>query len=177
MRNNPVARKQVLSEDGTTWYAMAGLAGDLGTPLAQRAFRSVDDLVKQTFAGSATTANITGAAGTVTDMGNAALGDLPKIGAVTVVVIGLILLLVFRSWFTAMLPLLVMGVSLLIARGVIAGLAERGLVPVSSVSAGLMMAVLMGASVNYTVFLVSRYHERIRAGSRRRMRWHMPVAR
>lgn len=40
-----------------------------------------------------------------------------------------------------------------------------------------MMAVLMGASVNYTVFLVSRYHERIRAGSRRRMRWHMPVAR
>ncbi|EUA66121.1 MMPL family protein [Mycobacteroides abscessus] len=26
MRNNPVARKQVLSEDGTTWYAMAGLA-------------------------------------------------------------------------------------------------------------------------------------------------------
>lgn len=164
MRNNPVARKQVLSEDGTTWYAMAGLAGDLGTPLAQRAFRSVDDLVKQTFAGSATTANITGAAGTVTDMGNAALGDIPKIGAVTVVVIGLILLLVFRSWFTAMLPLLVMGVSLLIARGVIAGLAERGLVPVSSVSAGLMMAVLMGASVNYTVFLVSRYHERIRAG-------------
>lgn len=164
MRSNPVARKQVLSEDGTTWYAMAGLAGDLGTPLAQRAYRSVDDLVKQTFAGSATTANITGAAGTITDMGNAALGDLPKIGAVTVVVIGLILLLVFRSWFTAMLPLLVMGMSLLIARGVIAGLADRGLVPVSSVSAGLMMAVLMGASVNYTVFLVSRYHERIRAG-------------
>ncbi|WP_078307567.1 MULTISPECIES: RND family transporter [unclassified Mycobacterium] len=164
MRNNPVARKQVLSEDGTTWYAMAGLAGDLGTPLAQRSYRSVDDLVKQTFAGSATTANITGAAGTITDMGNAALGDLPKIGAVTVVVIGLILLLVFRSWFTAMLPLLVMGMSLLIARGVIAGLADRSLVPVSSVSAGLMMAVLMGASVNYTVFLVSRYHERIRAG-------------
>ncbi|MBB4855171.1 RND superfamily putative drug exporter [Mycobacteroides chelonae] len=166
MRSNPVARKQVLSEDGTTWYALAGLAGDLGTPLAQRAYRSVDDLVKQTFAGSSTTATITGAAGTVTDMGNTALGDLPKIGAVTVVVIGLILLLVFRSWFTAMLPLLVMGVSLLIARGVIAGLAERGLVPVSSVSAGLMMAVLMGASVNYTVFLVSRYHERIRAGER-----------
>ncbi|OAT70206.1 hypothetical protein AWB85_02185 [Mycobacteroides immunogenum] len=164
MRNNPVARRQVLSADGTAWYTLAGLAGDLGTPLAQRAYRSVDDLVQQTFAGSATTANITGAAGTVTDMGNAALGDLPKIGAVTVVVIGLILLLVFRSWFTAMLPLLVMGMSLLIARGVIAGLADRGLVPVSSVSAGLMMAVLMGASVNYTVFLVSRYHERIRAG-------------
>ncbi|MUM21306.1 RND family transporter [Mycobacterium sp. CBMA271] len=164
VRNNPVARKQVLSADGTTWFAMAGLAGDLGTPLAQRAYRSVGDLVKQTFAGGATTATITGAAGTVNDLSTTAMSDLPKIGAVTVALIALILMLVFRSWFTAMLPLLVMGVSLFIARGVIAGLADRGWVPISSVSAALMMAVLMGASVNYTVFLVSRYHERIRAG-------------
>lgn len=164
VRYNPIARKQVLSEDGTTWFTTAGLAGDLGSPMSQRAFRSVDELVKKTFEGSGTSAHLSGAAGTVSDLGAAVLGDLPKIAAVTVVMIGLILALVFRSWFTAMLPLLVMAMSLLVARGVIAGLADSGVVPVSTVSAGLMMAVLMGASVNYTVFLVSRYHERLRAG-------------
>ncbi|WP_418006004.1 RND family transporter [Mycobacterium sp. PDNC021] len=158
------ARSQVMSADGKAWFVVIGLRGDLGSPEAARSFRSVDDLVRQTFAGSPVEARLTGMSATMNDLALMGIHDLPKVGVVSVVVVGIILLIVFRSVFTAGLPLVVMGVSLLVARGVVAGLASEGIIPISSVSGALMMAVLMGASVNYTMFLVGRYHERLRAG-------------
>ncbi|MGV0625535.1 RND family transporter [Mycolicibacter minnesotensis] len=161
---NPMARKQVMSEDGKVWFVALGLKGDMGSPEALRSYRAVQDLVDQTFEGSDTAVYLTGTTAVMSDLARVGAADLPKIAAITVVVIGVILMIVFRSVFTAGLPLVVMGVSLMVARGIVAGLAGLDLLPISSGSGALMMAVLMGASVNYTVFIIGRYHERLRAG-------------
>lgn len=164
VRSNPIVREQVMSADGKAWMLSATLQGELGSPQAARASRQVSNLVEQTFKGTDVEAKVTGATATATDMAAAGAADLLKIGIITVILISIILLVVFRTPTTALLPVIVMGFSLVVARGVVAGLADAGAIPISSVSGALMMAVLMGASVNYTVFLISRYHENIRRG-------------
>lgn len=164
VRSNPIARDQVMSKDGKAWLVSATLQGELGSPQSARASRQVNNLVEQTFKGTSVQAEVTGATATTTDMAAAGASDIIKIGIITVILISIILLIVFRTPTTALLPVIVMGFSVVVARGVVAGLADAGAIPISSVSGALMMAVLMGASVNYTVFLISRYHENIRRG-------------
>jgi len=85
---------------------------------------------------------------------------LPAIA--TAGLIALILLIVYRSVFTALLPLLVIGISLAVGRGVLSALGELGM-PVSQFTVAFMTAILLGAGTDYTVFLISRYHEQRRA--------------
>ncbi|GED96724.1 MMPL family transporter [Gordonia crocea] len=160
---NPAVRSQVMSEDGKAWILLAGLTGDIGSPKTLASLQVAQDIVHQTFDGSPTKAWVTGPTATVGDLAMTSVADIRVIGAVTFVLISIILLLVFRSVFTALLPMLVMGVSVGVARGVVAGLSEIGL-PISTMSATLMVAILAGACVNYSVFLISRYHENLRSG-------------
>ncbi len=84
------------------------------------------------------------------------------ISIATAGLIALILLIVYRSVFTALLPLLVIGLSLAVGRGVLSALGELGM-PVSQFTVAFMTAILLGAGTDYTVFLISRYHEQRRA--------------
>ncbi|WP_165688266.1 MMPL family transporter, partial [Mycobacteroides abscessus] len=84
------------------------------------------------------------------------------ISIATAAMIALILLIVYRSVFTALLPLLVIGLSLAVGRGVLSALGEMGM-PVSQFTVAFMTAILLGAGTDYTVFLISRYHEQRRA--------------
>lgn len=163
VRNNPTARSQVVSEDGKAWFLLAGLKGKIGSAQTLAGLESVKYITAATFKDSAITAKVTGPTATVGDLAIQGVKDVRIIGIVTFSLIAMILLLVYRSIFTAGLPLLILGVSILVARGVVAGLGEVGL-PLASTSSALMIAILSGASVNYTVFLISRYHERVRAG-------------
>ena len=60
-------------------------------------------------------------------------------------------------------PLITIGVSVLTAQGILAGLAELGLA-VSSQTTVFMSAVIYGAGTYYAVFLISRYHDYVRLG-------------
>ncbi|MFW0789225.1 MMPL family transporter [Gordonia sp. CPCC 205333] len=161
--SNPAVRSQVMSPDGKAWILLAGLTGEVGSPKTIASLQIASDIVRQTFDGSGTLAHVTGPTATMGDLATSSVADVKVIGAITIVLIGFILLLVYRSFFTALLPLLVMGTSIVVARGVVAGLSEIGL-PISTMSASLMIAILSGACVNYTVFLISRYHENLRSG-------------
>ncbi|WP_245549773.1 MMPL family transporter [Gordonia effusa] len=161
--SNAAVRGQVMSPDGKAWILLAGLTGEVGSPKTMASLQVATDIVRQTFDGSQTSAYVTGPTATIGDLATSSVADVKIIGAITMILIGFILLVVFRSFFTAMLPLLVMGMSIVVARGVVAGLSEIGL-PISTMSATLMIAILSGACVNYTVFLISRYHENLRSG-------------
>ena len=61
------------------------------------------------------------------------------------------------------MPLITIGISLVTAQGVLAGLAELGL-GVSSQTMVFMSGVMFGAGTDYAVFLISRYHDYVRLG-------------
>lgn len=164
-RSTPAARDRAMSEDGHAWIVMAGLQGRLGSPDSFAALQRVRSTVQQSFAGSDVTAHVTGPSATFADMADKAMKDLVVITVIVGLSIATILLIVYRSFFTATLPLIVMGISIFVTRGVISALGTTGVLPLSALSSALMMSILAGACVNYTVFLISRYHERIRAGA------------
>ncbi|MDQ0190674.1 MMPL family transporter [Alicyclobacillus cycloheptanicus] len=81
-----------------------------------------------------------------------------KTAGITVALVLIILLLVFRSVIAPFVTLISIGLSFLITSGVVAWLAERGL-PVSSFTQTFLIAVLFGAGTDYSIILMNRFRE------------------
>ena len=78
-----------------------------------------------------------------------------------VITIGLVivcLLLIYRSPILPFVPLVIIGVAYGIARGIVALLAQRGLV-ISSMTDLFMVVLLFGAGTDYCLFIISRFKE------------------
>jgi RND superfamily putative drug exporter len=126
--------------------------------------KTVRSDLKTLTAGTGLVAGTTGTAAQYLDQqqtGNRALT------IITVVTIGLILVLllaIFRSPIIALLPILLIGVVSQVANGLI-GVAANvfGLQADSSISQ-LLVVVLFGVGTDYILFLLFRYRERLRAG-------------
>jgi len=159
---DPVTAAHAVSHDHQAWYLPVGVAGTLGDPTAAASVQAVRGIAAGVLAGTSTTAYVTGPPATFSDMIASAEHDLLLISIATAGLIALILLIVYRSVFTALLPLLVIGVSLAVGRGALSALGEMGM-PVSQFTVAFMTAILLGAGTDYTVFLISRYHEQRRA--------------
>lgn len=163
LASDRVAAKQAISADRKAWYLPLGLRGRFGGPDTAEAVEAVRTTAAQVFDGSSTRVHVTGPSATFADQVHAAESELVLISIATLVLIGIILLIVYRSVITALLPLVVIGASLAVARGILSGLGELGL-PVSQYSIAFLTAILLGAGTDYSVFVIARYHERIRAG-------------
>lgn len=158
---DPVTASQAVSQDGKAWYVPVGVAGTLGDLKAAESVQAVRTIAAQAFSGSPTDVRVTGPPATFRDQIASAEEDLVVISVATVGLIAMILLVVYRSVFTALLPLLVIGVSLAVGRGVLSALGESGM-PVSQFTIAFMTVILLGAGTDYSVFLISRYHEQRR---------------
>jgi RND superfamily putative drug exporter len=85
------------------------------------------------------------------------------ITAVTMVLIAIILMLIYRSVVVTGLVLSVIGIALAAARGVTAYLGLHVL-DVSTFTGSFLTGVVLGATTDYAIFLISRYHELRRQG-------------
>lgn len=158
---DPVTAAQAISQDGKAWYVPVGVAGTLGDLKAAESVQAVRRVAAQAFSGSTTNVRVTGPPATFRDQIASAEEDLVVISVATAGLIAVILLVVYRSVFTALLPLLVIGVSLAVGRGVLSALGASGM-PVSQFTIAFMTVILLGAGTDYSVFLISRYHEQRR---------------
>jgi len=84
---------------------------------------------------------------------------LKRTELITVVFILLVLFLVFRSAVAPLVPLLTVGLSYLVAQGVISFLAEYADFPLSTFTQIFMLAILFGIGTDYCILLISRYKE------------------
>ena len=76
----------------------------------------------------------------------------------SVVLVSIILLLIFRSPVTPLVPLVTVGVALAVAQGVVSLLAAAGL-QVSDLYESFATVIIFGAGTDYGLFMVSRYAE------------------
>jgi putative drug exporter of the RND superfamily len=162
--NTPQLRDFLTSKDKTTWVVPVGLAGEMGTPRAFDSFNRVADLVERNVAGSSLTAHVTGPAATVADLTVAGQRDRLPIEIAIAVLVLAVLLLVYRSAVTMLLPLVTIGSSLVIAQGLVAGYSQLTGAGVSNQSIVFLSAIMAGAGTDYAVFLISRYHDYVRLG-------------
>ncbi|OBI52327.1 RND family transporter [Mycobacterium sp. E787] len=166
--STPPLRSVVTSKDNKAWVLPVGLAGELGTPRSFDAFNRVGDIVKRALnpapAGAHLTANITGPAATVADLTVAGDRDRLPIELAIAVLVLIVLLVVYRSAVTMLLPLITIGLSLVIAQAVVAGYSQVTGSGVSNQSIVFLSAIMAGAGTDYAVFLISRYHDYRRSG-------------
>ncbi|OBI50937.1 transporter, partial [Mycobacterium sp. E796] len=167
--STPPLRSVVTSQDHKAWVLPVGVAGELGTPQSYAAFNHIADLVKRTMQqappGTHLTVNVTGPAATVADLTVAGNRDrLPIELAISVLVL-IVLLVVYRSAVTMLLPLITIGLSLVIAQALVAGYSQLTGSGVSNQSIVFLSAIMAGAGTDYAVFLTSRYHDYLRTGA------------
>ncbi|MGH3967302.1 MAG: MMPL family transporter, partial [Mycobacterium sp.] len=160
----PGLREAMTSKDHKAWLLPIGLSGELATPRGYESYSRVAGIVKQVTAGSSLTANLAGPAATINDLADAGGRDMHLIEIATAVMVLIILLIIYRNPVTMLLPLMTIGISLVTARGVVAGLAQHGLA-VSDQTVVFMTAMMVGAGTDYAVFLISRYHDQLRLGA------------
>ena len=160
----PQLRQFLTSKDKTTWVLPVGLAGELGTPRAIDSFNRVSDIVKMSTAGSPLQVHLTGPAATAADLTVAGENDRFPIEIAIAVLVLAVLLVVYRSPVTMLLPLTTIGSSLLIAQSLVAGFSELTGTGVSNQSVIFLSAIMAGAGTDYAVFLISRCHDYLRLG-------------
>jgi RND superfamily putative drug exporter len=162
--STPPLRSIVTSKDDKAWVLPVGVAGELGTPGSYAAFNKIGDIVNHAVAGTSLRANITGPAATVADLTVAGEQDRLPIELAIGVLVLIVLLVVYRSVVTMLLPLLTIGLSLVIAQSVVAGYSQLTGTGVSNQSIVFLSAIMAGAGTDYAVFLISRYHDYLRSG-------------
>ena len=163
--STPALRSIVTSKDHKAWVLPVGVAGELGTPQSYAAFNRIGDVVRHAVAGSSLTASLTGPAATVGDLTVAGDRDRLPIELAIAVLVLVVLLVIYRSAVTMLLPLLSIGISLMIAQAVVAGYSQLTGSGVSNQSIVFLSAIMAGAGTDYAVFLTSRYHDYLRSGA------------
>ncbi len=159
----PQLREVVASEDGKAWYLPINLAGAWSTPEGGGAFTRVAEIVREATADAPMTVHLTGPAATIADVTAVGQRDIHVIEIATVVMVLTILLIVYRNVVTMLMPLVTIGVAFVTAQGLVGALAPLGL-GVSDQTIVLMTGIMVGAGVDYAVFLISRYHDFVRRG-------------
>lgn len=161
----PALRSAVTSKDHKAWVLPVGVAGELGTPSSYAAFNRIDGIVQRVVSGTPLTVNLTGPAATVADLTVAGARDRMPIELAIAVLVLVVLLMIYRSAVTMLLPLLSIGTSLVIAQAVVAGYSQLTGSGVSNQSVVFLSAIMAGAGTDYAVFLISRYHDYLRSGA------------
>ncbi|GAB4607996.1 RND family transporter [Mycobacterium avium subsp. hominissuis] len=77
------------------------------------------------------------------------------------------LLLVYRTPSTLLVPLLGVLIEMLVAKGITSTLGHLGYIELSSFAVNIVIALTLGAGTDYGIFLMGRYHEARQAGESR----------
>ena len=164
---DPLTAGAAQSADNKAVYVQMSLSGDLGQPLSDESLQAVRDIVARTPAPPGVDAYVTGPAAIVADLSASGNRTVLLVTGLSLTVILAMLLFFFRSIFTAVILLLLVGVQLQVARGVIALLGEHGLLGLSTYAVNLLVTLGIAAGTDYGIFYVGRYQEARQSGEDR----------
>ena len=164
---DPLTAPAAQSSDGKCVYVQINLAGNQGTTLGDESVDAVRSIVNRTPAPKGVTTYVTGPAALVKDMNHSGNKTLFKMTVVTLLVIVTMLLLVYRSIITVFLLLIMVGIELTAARGIVAFLGYHGLIGLSTFAVNLLVSLGIAAGTDYGIFFFGRYQEARQVGEDR----------
>ncbi|HEX4587910.1 MAG TPA: MMPL family transporter, partial [Mycobacterium sp.] len=156
---DPLTASGAQSADGKAAYVQVYLAGNQGQSLANESVQAVRDIVAATPAPPGIKAYVTGPAPLSNDQHHAGDKTVKLITAITIGVIFVMLLLVYRSLVTVLLVLVMMFIGLSAARGTISVLGYYNVIGLSTFVVNLLTMLAIAAGTDYAIFLLGRYHE------------------
>ncbi|WP_313673648.1 MMPL family transporter [Mycolicibacterium sp.] len=156
---DPLTATGAQSADGKAAYVQIYLAGNQGETLANESVQAVRDIVAQSDPPPGLQVFVTGPGAMMADQQQAGDRGVHKITAVTLVVILVMLLLVYRSIVTVVLVLMMVGIQVAAARGIVALLGYHDLIGLSTFAVNLLTTMGIAAATDYVIFIMGRYHE------------------
>ena len=105
-------------------------------------------------------AQVTGQAGIGRDYLQAIEDGTSRTTLVTILLVVIVLMLIYRAPLAALAPLITIGSAFLVARGVLGFLAQGGW-QLSSVLDSFIVVLVFGVGTDYTIFLISRFREEL----------------
>jgi len=149
------------SRDGEAELLVISLAS---APFSTSTNAAIDDLrsLLGDTAPEGLSTHVTGIAGLAADQADALVESFDRTAVVTIVLVLLILVLVYRSVVAPLLALSTIGIAFLVAQGLIGYLADAGF-KVSTMVGTFMIVMAFGAGTDYCLFIVSRYREELAA--------------
>lgn len=156
---DPLTAGGAQSKDGKAALVQIYLRGNQGEAQSNRSVDSIREIVADTPPPAGVRAYVTGAAPLVTDNFEVGSEGTEKVTLITFLVIAVMLLIVYRSLVTTLIMLVAVLVELSAARGVVAMLANEGVIGLSTYSTNLLTLLAIAAGTDYAIFVVGRYHE------------------
>ena len=159
VRTRPELRDVLSAKDGTTTILIVQFNTPPFEPPTNEAVVDIRDHIRETKPRDLTV-HVTGNAGVAADQSNTIQDSIDRTTVITIALVVLILLWVYRSPVTLGVPLLTIGISFIVAQGIIALLAQAGM-KVSSLVETFMIVIIFGAGTDYCLFIISRFREEI----------------
>ena len=156
---DPLTAAGSQSTDAKSAYVQLNLRGDQGSTEANESVAAVEHMVDSVPPPPRIKAYVTGPGPLAADRREYGDKGIKRITTVTLVVIAVMLLVVYRSISTALVMLVTLGIELQAAKGFIAVLANWNLMGLSTFAVNLLVALAIAASTDYVIFWVGRYQE------------------
>ncbi|QLL07791.1 RND family transporter [Mycobacterium vicinigordonae] len=161
---DPLTAAAAQSPDGKAVYVQLNLAGRPGSTEANASVEVIRSIVAKTPEPAGVKAYVTGPAAIVSDMSGSGNKTVALITLVSLAVIFGTLLLVYRSVATVLILLVLVGIELQIARGIVALLGDHGIIGLTTYAINLLVTIGIAAGTDYGIFFVGRYQEARQAG-------------
>jgi RND superfamily putative drug exporter len=156
---DPVTAAAAQSIDGKAAYAQLNLGGSLGATAGDESVQAIRSIVAGLPTPPGLKVYVTGPAATVADMNKAGQQTVIIVTLASLSVIFITLMLVYRSLFTVILLLLMVGLQLTVSRGMVALLAYHDVIGLTTFAVNLLVAAVIATGTDYGIFFVGRYQE------------------
>ncbi|WP_101948048.1 RND family transporter [Mycobacterium sp. 3519A] len=157
---DPLTAAGSQSPDGKAAYVQVFLAGNQGEALSLESVDALRQIIAKTPAPPGIHAYVAGSAAQIADQFEVGNESTTFVTILTVAVIAVMLLIVYRSPVTMILALLTVLVEMSAARGIVSFLANVGLIGLSTYSTNILTLLVIAAGTDYVIFLLGRYQER-----------------
>ncbi|MBW3657497.1 MAG: MMPL family transporter [Actinobacteria bacterium] len=174
--DDPQLEDVFVSSDGQAMFLLASLDVPAFTPPANETVAAFRDHVSGADPPAGLEVHVTGGPAVAADQAEAIERSVNRTHLITIGLVALILLWVYRSPVAPIVPLVTIGVAFVVSLAAVSLLAEAGL-DVSSLYETFSIVIVFGAGTDYCLFQLSRYHEELDLAERAGYRPGAPLRR
>jgi RND superfamily putative drug exporter len=170
--SDPLTAAGSQSPDGKAAYVQVFLVGAQGTGPSKKSVAAVRNIVASVPSPPGVKAYVAGNTVLNADVSVAGHKSLQLMAVVSIGVILVMLLIVYRSVVTAMLSLVIVGIELFAAQGITATAGNLNIIGLTPYAVSMVTMLTIAAGTDYVIFLLGRYQEARSAGQDREVAFY-----
>lgn len=163
--DTPRLESQLVAEGGQAMFLLVGMEVSAYAPPANEAVEAARAHIDRSDPPEGLQVLVGGTAGVAADESAAIDTSVGRTHVITLVLVVLILLFVYRSPIAPLVPLATIGVAFAVSISIVSLLAQAGM-EVFSLYENFAIVIVFGAGTDYCLFIISRYHEELDLGER-----------